>query len=227
MLEHELGEGEAVAQQLGDQLGLDIASLVPPPAAAAGASERDVHDGEGGVPAGEDGSLGEEDSPDAHPSAVPMNASSRFRLLGELPELNASRGRNHAADPARTEERRHAARRSAARARARSKGTAKRPEGGDGDGLVLEENVPKEFLCGISHSVMSRPMVSPAGHVFEASSIEAWLQKHGPVCPISHAHLVLDELTLDRELMHRIRGYHIQRALEAQVAPGEDDLYSF
>ena len=74
-----------------------------------------------------------------------------------------------------------------------------------------------------------RPLRSPAGHVFEAETIEVWLREHGPVCPVSRSPLALEQLEPDVDLRRRIQDYLIKQALESQEAKDaeDDDPYAF
>jgi hypothetical protein len=161
-----------------------------------------------------------------------MKSSERYRLLGELPELvdasrrGARRREGSSASsrgdvPRRLPARRHEppARRGGARGAAGDRG---------GEGPVLEENVPEEFLCALNHHLMRKPLRSPHGHTFDAESIEAWLSSHGSVCPISGALLTFDALSVDEALKRRIQEHHIRAALTRQDKLDEEsDLYTF
>ena len=99
---------------------------------------------------------------------------------------------------------------------------------GGGDGPVLEDNVPKEFLCAINQHIMRRPLRSPHGHVYEAETILAWLKEHGHVCPMSGAPLSSEDLVSDDELKRGIQEHHIRATLANQAKVDQEaDLYSF
>ena len=171
-----------------------------------------------------------------------MKSSTRYRLLGELPALNAGR-KNDSATPAEAVAQRAARRPGSATAGPRRvpKRRSKRPThasadgepgggsgSGGGDGPVLEENVPKELLCAINQHIMRRPLRSPHGFVFEAETILEWLDEHGQVCPMSGAPLTSEDLVPDGILRMRIQEHHVRAALTNQArVDDESDPYAF
>ena len=170
---------------------------VPSPAAAAdvvggaggeGSSTRGARDGGGGGGGG-----------------GTIKASERYRLLGELPQLSASKPQKEGAA-----------------APQRRKPARRKPPKPSGGGPQLEANVPHEFLCELNHHVMRKPVKTPEGHVFEAESIEAWLKQHN-VCPVSGNPLFFEDLHVHTALKKRIQDYHIQTGLAKQAAQGDDD----
>ena len=232
VLQEEMSAGEVVAQTLGAKLGLDLGldpdappspPRTPPTPGRQGEEVAAGGGGEAGGAAGE---------------AAVVRQSSRFRLLGELPELQASPS-NLAAPQLKSpggvaakeaKKAKHASRRvTAKRAAARGVAAAGAAGGAADDAVVLEQNLPREFLCGISQNVMRKPLTSPYGHTYEASAIEAWLKEKGQACPLTGQPLAIEEMVHDQQLMRRIQSYHIARTLEAQTAPGadDDDIYQF
>jgi hypothetical protein len=236
VLEAELRDGEVAAQQIADQLGVDLNSAIdddgragepdvhhnttaPSSAVAAAATATTTMDASG--------------NNEATAPTEAMRLSERFRLLGELPALNMSegpRGRTLAAAKA------EASAAAAASGVSKPRKLRKPPRRGggatasanDGSDPVLEENVPSEFLCSINQHILRKPLRSPAGHVFEAATLELWMREHGPVCPVSGAPLAFEDLQPDIELRRRIQEYLIKQALASQEArDAEDDPYAF
>ena len=88
--------------------------------------------------------------------------------------------------------------------------------------------MPGEFLCAINQHVMSKPVRSPQGFVFEAETIGAWLKEHGQICPMSGETLVRDDLVSDEALKKRIQEHHIRTMLASQAKHDEErDMYDF
>ena len=46
--------------------------------------------------------------------------------------------------------------------------------------------IPNSFVCTISHDIMSEPVITPCGHLFEKKQIEEWLGRNRkcPVCSV-------------------------------------------
>ena len=88
--------------------------------------------------------------------------------------------------------------------------------------------MPAHLLCEIKRHIMKRAVVTPAGHRFERETIELWLERQGPVCPISGAALSADDLKDDLELQREISEFSVKRAVEAmRVADDAQDAYDF
>ena len=55
------------------------------------------------------------------------------------------------------------------------------PEGlfEDAEGNVLDDSIPAQFKCPISHSLMTQPtLVTSTGQSFERENITRWVQEH-------------------------------------------------
>jgi hypothetical protein len=63
---------------------------------------------------------------------------------------------------------------------------------------------PEEFKCGIDGKIVTQPLRTPAGHVFEQKTLETWFITCGSVCPVSNAPLRLEECVHDKELQKRV-----------------------
>jgi hypothetical protein len=63
---------------------------------------------------------------------------------------------------------------------------------------------PEEFKCGIDGKILTQPLRSPLGHVFERKTLETWMNTCGSVCPVSNTPLQIDTCTLDKELQRRV-----------------------
>ena len=47
------------------------------------------------------------------------------------------------------------------------------------------KNIPKEYICELSHNLMSDPVRSVYGNVFESNVINTWMKEQGRICPIT------------------------------------------
>ena len=52
----------------------------------------------------------------------------------------------------------------------------------------LPTDVPPEFICELSHKLMSDPVKSLYGHTYESVVIRRWLQDQGRICPLTGCH---------------------------------------
>ena len=146
---------------------------------------------------------------------------SRYRLLGDLPELKPPKGPPPVWD-------RTLGPSSPKRRKSKKKKKKK----------IANDIAPSEFLCEISRTVMLRPFRSIYGNVFEKSSIKRWLRKVGGVCPITHKALNRKDLTLDIDLRDKIQEWRIEQSLRSNskylsnisatsTIQDDDDLYDF
>ena len=230
-LEADLLENEAVAQQLADKLGMDLATAARGDEPPEGADPADPY----GWRAQHLAAV-EAEAAAGETSGAVMPASTRFRLLGDLPQLSARRQgayrpggsasgtQGTGADPPR----RLKPRKRAKPPRPPDSGGGAETGVGGGEGPNLEPNVPGEFLCAINQHVMSKPVRSPQGFVFEAETIGAWLKEHGQICPMSGETLERDDLVSDEALKKRIQEHHIRTMLASQAKHDEErDMYDF
>lgn len=94
----------------------------------------------------------------------------------------------------------------------------------------MPEDAPSDFVCELSHQLISDPVRSPYGHVFDAKLIHAWFKKNGSICPLTGQPLAASELVADRDLKHRITAWHVERNLRTIHHPAKsssEDLYDF
>ena len=183
----EVAEGEAVAQELGERLGVDLREEVPPPE----------------PPPPPDAAA---EPPPPPPAAVeaaappaPTKASSRYRLLGELPQVGGAPAANRAQRPRRP---------------------PRAKKGASDDGKP--EGWSDEFKCAITGSVMRRPVRTPDGAVYEAATVERWLSEQGSIDPLTGAHLTKDMLEPCKELKRRLEKWHLQQAMQKGAAADAD-----
>ena len=76
---------------------------------------------------------------------------------------------------------------------------------------------------------MKVPVRTPSGRAFEKDAIEAWLDRHGSVCPLSGDALDRADLAVDAKLQSDIAEFRIRQSLGAAEggAGSDDDLYDF
>ena len=109
------------------------------------------------------------------------------------------------------------------------------------------KDVPKQFLCDLSHKLMTAPVRSVYGQHYEDSVITHWIETHGKICPITGAPLSTIDLTPQPELAQAITEYILEKASlqdrkdatpvtretntvttnKATDAKAEEDLYAF
>merc|ERR1711861_48772 len=65
-------------------------------------------------------------------------------------------------------------------------------------------DAPKEYRCEIDGKVMTHPLRSPYGNVFEKKTLEKWVSSCGSVCPITGNNLRLEDCQVDQELKKKI-----------------------
>jgi hypothetical protein len=68
----------------------------------------------------------------------------------------------------------------------------------------LVQDCPDEFRCMIDHKILTKPLRSPEGHVFEEKTLEQWMVSCGSVNPITQAPLSLEMCTFDKDLQKKI-----------------------
>jgi hypothetical protein len=68
----------------------------------------------------------------------------------------------------------------------------------------LVQDCPDEFKCMIDHKILTKPLRSPEGYVFEEKTLEQWIVACGSVNPITQAPLTLDMCTVDKDLQKKI-----------------------
>lgn len=71
----------------------------------------------------------------------------------------------------------------------------------------IVQNAPKDFRCALDGKLLCDPVVSPAGMVFERSTLISWLQKHGPQCPITGGPLQVEDCKRSSEIRRKAAGW--------------------
>ena len=78
-----------------------------------------------------------------------------------------------------------------------------------------EENIPKAFLCPITHEVMNDPHIASDGHTYERDAIERWFRQHR-TSPVTNE--VLSDHTLRPN--HNLRSMISEEAMNRRRAGG-------
>ena len=85
------------------------------------------------------------------------------------------------------------------------------PHGGRRPEEKQEEDLPSEFLCPISHSLMTDPVVLADGFTYERSSIERWFKLGKKTSPMTGAALKSSTLVANIALRKLIEEYHAKQ----------------
>mmetsp|Transcript_550 Transcript_550/g.1098 ORF Transcript_550/g.1098 Transcript_550/m.1098 type:complete len:625 (+) Transcript_550:123-1997(+) len=69
------------------------------------------------------------------------------------------------------------------------------------------QNAPKDFRCALDGKLLCDPVVSPAGIVFERSTLASWLHMHGPQCPMTGVPLQMEDCQRSPEIRKKAAGW--------------------
>jgi hypothetical protein len=76
---------------------------------------------------------------------------------------------------------------------------------------------PQRFMCRLGNEMMTDPVTTPNGYVFELTTVLKWLQTHSGTCPISEDSLTPSDLKADDFLQWEIMYW--QRKKENGLSP--------
>lgn len=113
------------------------------------------------------------------PAAAPMPQEEKVQksLLGDLPGLGSS-------------------------------STIEPPKGKKKGTIKIESrsviDCPEDMRCALDGKVLTNPVRSPYGHVFEKKTLERWFNNCGSVCPLTSKPLRLEECQPDPDMKKRI-----------------------
>jgi hypothetical protein len=89
-----------------------------------------------------------------------------------------------------------------------------------------EADLPDEFCCPITNTIMNDPVVSKFGHSYERSAIIEWLGSHSHTCPMTRNKLNLSDLITNHKLRVDIRRWQIAHQEEVTVFAADiDDMW--
>ena len=74
---------------------------------------------------------------------------------------------------------------------------------------------PAAFLCALTQQLLSHPVLSPYGDVFERSAILKWFADNGNTCPVTSKPLEVTDLVPDYDLRRDIQEYRLKCRVEA------------
>lgn len=85
-------------------------------------------------------------------------------------------------------------------------------------GVADQSGIPSGALCQLSGSLMTDPVASPEGHLFERAALEDWTTQHGSN-PVTGTPLQIHECTDQPHIQSYIQGYQMQTLSACQVSP--------
>lgn len=110
--------------------------------------------------------------------------------------------------------------------RRRQRGTKKKKKIKDNTGLNENGNnsdAPPEFLCALSKQLMSDPVESSSGIVFDRMQITTWIHQQGHICPITGAPLSENELRPKTTLKNKIQTWILKKSQQPSSSNYNND----
>jgi len=96
------------------------------------------------------------------------------------------------------------------RADGKSGGTKNKKHNNPAD--EVPKDTPPEFICQLTQRVMSDPMKTIYGNVYDRTAIVNWLNTQGKICPLTGAPLSESDLVPHEELNKAIKKWILQRS---------------
>jgi U-box domain len=78
----------------------------------------------------------------------------------------------------------------------------------------VNTTIPTEFVCALTHNLMTTPLMSKTGHNFDREAILAWVDAHG-TCPVTGKPLVRNDLVSNHALRIKIEFWCKNNGLDA------------
>jgi hypothetical protein len=91
------------------------------------------------------------------------------------------------------------------------------------DETDLIDGVPSAFICPLTMTTMSIPMLTRWGHNFERSAILQWMSKGNECCPLTRRPMTLSDLVRNRPLEEEIRKWKWLHG-EGEVTDSETEM---
>lgn len=90
-------------------------------------------------------------------------------------------------------------------------------------------DIPDEFICPITLSIMVKPLCNRSGRNFERSAILGWLARGSGLCPLTREPLRPSDLIPNRQLEARILFWRLEHGIEEpeEEEPGSHDFVGF
>jgi hypothetical protein len=95
------------------------------------------------------------------------------------------------------------------------------------DNIAVGPRAPIDFLCELNDHVMKDPVTTPAGHVYERSTVLTWISSHGTDPKVVGAALKPEDLTTPPGLSNRIMTWHISESMKLQKKYDSTSIYDF
>ncbi|CAE8693924.1 unnamed protein product, partial [Polarella glacialis] len=85
-------------------------------------------------------------------------------------------------------------------------------------GAADEAGIPSKALCQLSGSMMTDPVSTPDGYLFDRAALEDWTSQHA-TNPLTGAPLAMDECAERADIQSYIQGYQMQMLSACEIAP--------
>ena len=84
------------------------------------------------------------------------------------------------------------------------------PGGANAEGA--SSDVPPGFLCELTHRLLTDPVETPMGNVYEKAAIMNWLQQQGQICPLTGTPLTASDLTPASKTKMKVQQWLVARS---------------
>jgi ankyrin repeat protein len=74
------------------------------------------------------------------------------------------------------------------------------------------DQIPAEFMCELTQRLMTDPVETPYGNIYERGAILNWLQQQGQICPMTGTPLVAEDLTPAIKLKGRVQQWLVAKS---------------
>ena len=109
------------------------------------------------------------------------------------------------------------------------RGQGQRGQGGGGASAAAAaaaagidvDDLPEEFVCPITHQLMTDPVIAVDGHSYERSAIQKWLDLGNATSPMTNERLERPDLVQNHALRSQIQRAVEQAAAAAAKGKGE------
>mmetsp|Transcript_67254 Transcript_67254/g.121141 ORF Transcript_67254/g.121141 Transcript_67254/m.121141 type:complete len:744 (-) Transcript_67254:51-2282(-) len=85
-------------------------------------------------------------------------------------------------------------------------------------GAADEAGIPSKALCQLSGSMMTDPVSTPDGYLFDRAALEDWTSQHA-TNPLTGAPLAMNECAERADIQSYIQGYQMQMLSACEIAP--------
>jgi hypothetical protein len=81
---------------------------------------------------------------------------------------------------------------------------------------IPTSQIPKQYLCQLTQKLMSEPMKTLYGNIYDKTAIYQWFSQQGRICPLTGCPLAEIDLIPLPELQKEIREWILKRSLSSQ-----------